>query len=136
MNPTIPKNIINDEQSGPYEPTKGVKAHLPLDCLCGPFRSPLVTFLGVVGFVSLKSLQRYQLCHHQSFDVILMFFFSILLFLLSLLNVVFIKFVIWKNTWYLWHVNCKYHLQFSKLCYFHRYLCVMLFYDIIFFLLC
>jgi hypothetical protein len=75
MNPTIPKNIINDEQSGPYEPTKGVKAHLPLDCLCGPFRSPLVTFLGVVGFVSLKSLQRYQLCHHQSFDVILMFFF-------------------------------------------------------------
>lgn len=59
------------------------------------------------------------------FDV---FFFSFLLFLLSLLNVVFIKFAIWKNTWYLWHVNCKYHLQFSKLCYFHRYFCVMLFY--------
>jgi hypothetical protein len=75
MNQTIPKNIINDEQSGPYEPTKGVEAHLPLDCSCGPFRSPLVTFLSVVGFVLLRSLQQCQLCHHQSFDVILMFFF-------------------------------------------------------------
>jgi hypothetical protein len=39
------------------------------DDKCGPLRSPLVTFLSVVGFILLRSLWWYSMCRNRSFEV-------------------------------------------------------------------
>jgi hypothetical protein len=68
-NPMTPKKVTNGEWSGQHELSKGVGTHLPLGRSCGPFRSSLMTFLSVVGFILLRSFQCYRWCHHRSFSV-------------------------------------------------------------------
>ena len=83
MNLIIPKKVTDDERSRPHESSKGVRDHLPWGCSCGPIRSPLMIFLGIVEFILLRSFQRYRRCHHWSFNVSLeslFFFFSHLFF--------------------------------------------------------
>jgi len=46
---------MNDDQSGLPQPSKYIEAHLSLDSSRVTLRSPFVTFLDVVGFISLKS---------------------------------------------------------------------------------
>jgi hypothetical protein len=43
--------------------------HLSLDEECGPLRSPLVTFLDVVGFILSRSFLWYKLYRNQSFSM-------------------------------------------------------------------
>jgi len=59
-NLTTPMKITNSERRGSHKPSKGVGAHLHLGRSCGPLRSLLVTFLGVVRFISSKCFQQYQ----------------------------------------------------------------------------
>jgi hypothetical protein len=73
-NPTTTNKVTNGERCEPHEPSKGVKDHLPLSRSWGPLQSPLMTFLGVVGFILLRSFQRYRWCRYRSFDVPLGFF--------------------------------------------------------------
>lgn len=87
-NPTTTNKVTNGERCEPHEPSKGVKAHLPLSRSWGPLQSPLITFLGIVGFILLRSFQRYRWCRYQSFDVSLGFFFP---FSLSPLSPLFIE---------------------------------------------
>jgi hypothetical protein len=126
--------ITNSERRGSHKSSKGVGAHLRLGRSCGPLRSPLVTFLGVVRFISSRSFQQYQLCHLEVlvyFKGLFLSFFPLfslfLLSLLSLLNHESNNFLIWKSS--------KYHLRLSKLYYFSKYFFILC-YFIIFFLLC
>jgi hypothetical protein len=42
MSSTILKRVTNDERRGPYEPSKGIGAHLPLNYSCDSLQSPLM----------------------------------------------------------------------------------------------
>lgn len=69
INSTTSKKVTNGKRNGPYKLSKGVGAYLSLDRSCGLLQSLLVTFLSIVGFVLLRSFQRYQWCLHWSFGV-------------------------------------------------------------------
>jgi hypothetical protein len=81
--------VINNERSGSYKSSKDVRAHMSLVSSCGPLQLPLVTFLGVVWFVLLRSFQRYWWCHHWGFGVSLRsfsFFLSFFFYLSPLIK--------------------------------------------------
>jgi len=59
---------------------------LPLDGLCGPLWSALVTFSGVVEFLSSRYFLWYIWCHHQSLGAPQRFVSFFILFSLSLIS--------------------------------------------------
>lgn len=98
-----------------------------VDDSCGPFWSPFITFLGVIGFFPSISFQLYRWCHHQNFNVslgsfsfFLSLFFSLVFFYCKLCRLIFK--IEESRTWYMRLICNKYHLQFSKLYYFSIYI--------------
>jgi len=129
MNQMTLKKVTNSIYSVSFEPFEDKWGLTHLNGLCGQLRSPIVTVLDVVGFISSIFFHWYRWCHYWSFDVSLESFIFFFLVSLSL------------SLSYLLSLYCKLcqlifnfgqsrrcHVQLSKLCYFFKYFFIVLFF--------
>jgi hypothetical protein len=111
------KKVTNNIYSVPSDPFEDKWGLTHLDGLCGQLRSPFVTVLGVVEFISSIFFHWYRWCHYWSFDMSskTFFLFFSLFFSLSYLISLYCKLC---QPIFNFEESRRCHVQLSKLCYF------------------